>query len=164
MAIELDLDHSKYNCPLHYSFVITYHTPYIIYTHRLYSESSTQNSNTLFQLRPPHFTLSLSLSSKLLAIFPLAHHRDSTREIIGPSSTKHGWPWWCISATIHGWGHLLQPHCSWESLVNETVGPTTQLHPNMGPQLHWWKFSLTTLWWNFSLPTLWLPLVFLQSS
>ena len=140
---------------------ICYHTPYIYYKQVIFG---IFNSNTLFQLRPPHFTLSLSLSSKLLATFPSAHHRNPTWEIIGPSSTKHGWPWWCISATIHGWGHLLQPHCSWKSLVNESVGPTAPIHPNMGPQLHWWKFSLTTLWWNFSLPTLWLPLVFLQSS
>ena len=39
MAIELDLDHPKYNCLLHYSFVITLH---ILFTNRLYSESSTQ--------------------------------------------------------------------------------------------------------------------------
>ena len=120
---------------------ICYHTSYIIYTHLLYSKSSTQILYSNSDL--PHFTLSLSLSSKLLATFPSAHHRNLTREIIGPSSAKHGWPWWCISTTIHGWGHLLQPHCSWESLVNETVGPTTPLHTNLGPQLHWWNFSLT---------------------
>ena len=95
----------------------------------------------------------LSLSSKSPATFPLADHRNPTREIIGPSTTKHGWPWWCISATIHGWDHLLQPHCAWEFFANETVGPTAPLHPDMGPQLHWW---------NFSLPALWLPLVFLH--
>ena len=141
---------------------ICYHTPYIIYTHLLYSESSTHKY--YIPTQTSHFTLSLSLSSKLLATFASPNHRNPTREIIGLSTTKHGWPWWFIFATIHGWDHLLQPHCSWESLVNETVGPTTPLHTNLGPQLHWWKFSLTTLWWNFSLPTLWLPLVFLQSS
>ena len=150
MAIELDLDHPKYNCPPHYSFVITLH---ILFTHRLYSESSTHKY--YIPTQTSHFTLSLSLSSKLLATFPSAHHRNPTWEIIGMPTTKHGWPWWFISATIHEWDHLLQPHCSWESLVNEIVGPTTPLHPNMGPLLLWWKFCQTTLW---------LPLVFLQIS
>ena len=150
MAIELDLDHPKYNCPPHYSFVITLH---ILFAHRLYSESSTHKY--YIPTQTSHFTLSLSLSSKLLATFASANHWNPTREIIGLSTTKHGWPWWFISATIHGWDHLLQPHCSWESLVNETVGPTTPLDPNMGPLL---------LRWNFSLTTLWLPLVFLQIS
>ena len=115
----------------------------LIYTHQLYSESSTRKYSVSTQTS--HFTLSLSLSSKSKATFLIAHHRNRTGEIIG-------------------WGHLLQPHYSWKSLANETAGPTTPLHPNMGHQLHWWNFSLITLWWNCSLPTLWLPLVFLQSS
>ena len=159
MAIELDLDHPKYNCPLHYSFVITLH---ILFTHRLYLESSTQilysNSNLSILLFHalwvpncwPHFRR------------PITGTRpEKTLDHPPPNMDDHGGAYpqlFMDRATFYNrivLGSLLSMKL-WDPLHHFIqIWVSNYIGGNL---------VLTTLWWNFSLPTLWLPLVFLQSS